>query len=157
MSIQFIYYAVIGLSLLAAAVSFFTMVQLVALRKRLEPLFQGSKGVDLEGVLAEQGRRMRDFEQEFRHLRDDVARLDVMATSSIQKVGIVRFNPFDDTGGDQSFAIALLDSQDNGIVVSSLHSREGTRIYGKAVVHRESRHHLSDEEREAIRRAVARE
>ena len=127
------------------------------LRQRFNDFFNVGKGEGLEGILAEQGKKARDMSEDLKRLRNDVARIDVMAETSIQKVGMVRFNPFDDTGGDQSFAVALLDSVDNGIAVSSLHSREGTRIYAKQIIKGESRNHLTEEEREAIRRAIARE
>jgi hypothetical protein len=67
----------------------------------------------------------------------------------------VRFNPFEDTGGNQSFALAILDAQGNGIVVSSLHSRTGTRFYGKAITGGRGETALSDEEAEALRLALA--
>ena len=71
-------------------------------------------------------------------------------------MGLVRFNPFPDTGGNQSFALALLDESDDGFVVSSLHSRTGTRIYAKAVVGGKADTSLSTEENEAIDQARAR-
>ncbi len=52
----------------------------------------------------------------------------------LQKIGFNRYNPFTDTGGDQSFSVTLLDENGNGIVISSLHSRENTRLYAKKVV-----------------------
>lgn len=71
-----------------------------------------------------------------------------------QKIGLVRFNPFKDTGGDQSFALALLDGNDNGVVISSLHSRVGSRWYAKTVVSgKGSEHELSEEELKAIKQA----
>jgi hypothetical protein len=73
---------------------------------------------------------------------------------AIQRVGLVRFNPFEDTGGNQSFAVALLDANDDGLVVSSLHARQGTRIYAKAVARGRPEAALSDEEAEALRRAT---
>jgi len=73
---------------------------------------------------------------------------------SVQRVGVVRFNPFSDTGSDQSFAVALLDAQGSGVVLSSLFSRASTRIFAKAVTEGESAHLLTDEEREAIERAL---
>jgi len=76
-----------------------------------------------------------------------------MAEISLQKVGVVRFNPFKDMGGDQSFSIALLDSRNNGLVVSSLYSREGNRVYAKPVKGGQSEYQLSEDEKEAIRRA----
>lgn len=72
---------------------------------------------------------------------------------NIQKTGTVRFNPFDNTGGDMSFSIALLDGYDNGIVISSLHGRERTRMYAKPIERGNSKYLLTDEEREAIRQA----
>lgn len=69
----------------------------------------------------------------------------------IQKVGLVRFNPFKDTGGDQSFILALVDAKETGIVISSLHTRTGTRWYAKKVVNGKGlEYELSDEERKAL-------
>lgn len=74
----------------------------------------------------------------------------------VQKIGLVRFNPFKDTGGDQSFSLAALDSQNNGFVFSSLHSRSGHRIYAKAIREGKSeKHELSDEENQAISLAMS--
>jgi hypothetical protein len=67
---------------------------------------------------------------------------------------MIRFNPFEDTGSDQSFAIALLDDARDGIVLSSLHGRANTRLFAKPVENGVSRHTLSDEESQAIRIAV---
>jgi len=72
----------------------------------------------------------------------------------IQKIGLVRFNPFKDTGGDQSFILALLDNQNSGVVVSALYSRGGTRWYAKKVEHGKGiEHELSEEEKNAIKDA----
>lgn len=72
----------------------------------------------------------------------------------IQKVGLLRFNPFKDTGGDQSFILSLVDANNSGIVISGLYSRSGTRWYAKKVVNgRGIEHALTDEEKEAIKLA----
>jgi hypothetical protein len=73
---------------------------------------------------------------------------------TIQRVGIVRFNPFSDTGSDQSFAVALLDGNGSGIVLSSLFSRSSTRMFAKSVIEGKSNHPLTDEERQAIEQAI---
>ncbi len=70
------------------------------------------------------------------------------------KAGMVRFNPFDQVGGDQSFAIALLDRENSGIVISSLYGRNQSRFYGKPIENGKSTYSLSDEEKEAIQRAI---
>ena len=72
----------------------------------------------------------------------------------IQKIGLLRFNPFKDTGGDQSFILALLDAKDTGVVITALYSRSGTRWYAKKVVHgKGSEHELSDDEKQALKLA----
>jgi hypothetical protein len=73
---------------------------------------------------------------------------------AIQHVGVVRFNPFEDTGSDQSFALALLDGDRDGVVVSSLHGRQTTRVFAKPIAGGASPHALSDEEADAIRLAL---
>lgn len=74
----------------------------------------------------------------------------------IQKVGLVRFNPFKDTGGDQSFILSLIDGNDTGVIISGLYSRSGTRWYAKRVVEGKGlEHELSEEEKKALKEARA--
>ena len=75
--------------------------------------------------------------------------------TSLGRIGLVRFNPFEDTGGNQSFALALIDSRGDGFVVSSLHARAGTRVYAKAIAGGTSEAALSTEESEALAQALA--
>ena len=82
--------------------------------------------------------------------------LEADGRKAIQRVGLVRYNPFEDTGGNQSFALALTDAGGDGFVVSSLHARTGTRIYAKVVSAGRSDAALSAEEAEALRLAMAR-
>jgi hypothetical protein len=82
------------------------------------------------------------------------ATIEERSHRSLQHIGMVRFNPFEDTGSDQSFAIALLDDRRDGVVISSLHGRTNTRLFAKPVNGGTSEHHLSDEEARAIRVAV---
>ena len=72
---------------------------------------------------------------------------------SVQKIGIVRFNPFKEVGSDQSFSIALLNREDTGIIITSLYNREGNRVYGKPVKNGKSSYSLSKEEQTAIEKA----
>jgi len=74
---------------------------------------------------------------------------------SIQKVGIVRYNPFSGAGGDQSFSIALLNGDNNGVVITSLYARDGNRVYGKSVRNSNSEYPLSEEEKKAIKSAMS--
>lgn len=70
----------------------------------------------------------------------------------IQKIGLVRFNPFKDTGGDQSFILSLVDGNDTGVIISGLYARSGTRWYAKKVIKGKSvEHELSEEEKKALK------
>ena len=72
----------------------------------------------------------------------------------IQRVGLLRYNPFSDTGGDQSFVLSLLDEENNGVVLSSLHRRDSTRVYAKTVKKGKGKPFaLSKEEEEVIKRS----
>jgi len=90
-------------SLVALIVSIFVLFKVLGFDRRLTEIFRGNKGKDLEGVISEATKRLVAIEKEFKNLRDDVARIDVMATDAVQKVGVVRFNPFDDTGRRENF------------------------------------------------------
>lgn len=82
--------------------------------------------------------------------------LEQQAKTAIHAVGIVRFNAFQDVGSDQSFAIALLDAEGNGAVVSTIHARTTSRTYAKPIVRYKSlRHELSKEEEKAVQLAIA--
>lgn len=72
----------------------------------------------------------------------------------IQKIGLVRFNPFRDAGGNQSFALSLLNEENSGIIITGLHARETTRVYIKDVHKGISKHELSQEEQNALNQAV---
>ena len=117
-------------------------------------MFKGTKATDLEGVIFEQIKRLRQTEKNLEELVKFSKYVEKMAQNSLQKVSVVRFNPFSDTGGDQSFSIACLDAQDNGFTLTSLFTREGTRIYTKPIVNSESKYPLTEEEKRAIGEAV---
>jgi len=87
-------------------------------------------------------------------LREETLALQDAVARAVQLVGIVRFDAFEDLGGMLSFAVAMLDREGSGVVLSSINGRNETRIYAKPVEHGGSRINLSGEEEEAIRRAL---
>lgn len=89
-------------------------------------------------------------------VKQAIVQIQKKDVSHVQKVGLVRFNPFRDAGGNQSFALAFLNGENTGIVLTGLHARETTRIYIKDVVKGTSRAELSKEEKEVIEMAIAR-
>jgi hypothetical protein len=72
----------------------------------------------------------------------------------LRKIGFRRFNPFHETGGNQSFILALLDSDNNGVILSSLHQRDVTRLYAKEIKNGNSEHKLSEEETEVLNETI---
>jgi hypothetical protein len=83
-------------------------------------------------------------------LEQGVARVADTLPRSVQGVGVVRYNPFPDMGSNMSFSLALLDGRANGVVVSVLTNRDGSRVFGKMVENGTSSYPLSDEERQAL-------
>jgi len=104
---------------------------------------------NLEEVLSQ----FKKLENNFETLSQELENLKKESKFSVQKVGIVRFNPFSEVGSDQSFSIALLDGNDNGEVITSLSPREGNRVYGKPIKGGTSEYSLSEEEKKAIEMA----
>jgi hypothetical protein len=124
------------------------------LDRRLAAITRGSEG-SLESILDAHLDKVYAMAKDLDDLGARTGTLEVGQRRALQRTGLVRFNPFEDTGGNQSFALAILDAQGSGIVVSSLHSRTGTRIYAKAVAGGRAEAALSDEEGEALRLALA--
>ena len=117
-------------------------------------LVSDSQGGSLQNLLDSHLGKVIEVGSKMEELAKLYDGLEVRSRGSLQHVGVVRFNPFEDTGSDQSFAIALLDDRRDGIVLSSLHGRGQTRVFAKPVEGGESKHQLSDEEAQAIRVAV---
>ncbi len=125
------------------------------LGNRLESITRGSDEQSLEAVLGSHLERVRQVVKDVDSVSARTAAVERDLLSSFARVGLVRFNPFEDTGGNQSFALALLDGRGDGFIVSSLHSRTGTRIYAKSIAKGASDAALSDEETAALKQALA--
>lgn len=86
---------------------------------------------------------------------EQIKKLEEKSLLNIQKVGLLRFNPFNDTGGDHSFILCLLDAHDTGVIISGLHTRSGTRWYAKKVTRGKGvEHALSKDEEKALQSAT---
>ena len=124
------------------------------LRRRLRRILSDSGTAGLDEILDGQSKRLEQLGSRVDALNALEQELEASTRLALQKVGVVRFNPFQDSGGDQSFAIAVLDQGGTGVVLSSLHGRAETRIFAKQVTNGHSKHSLSDEEQQAIRAAM---
>lgn len=123
------------------------------LKKKLGILF-GTSGKDAGNAEQETLRRLAKTEAKIENLEPRVNLLESISKTSVQKVGFLRFNPFRDTGGDQSFILVMLDRENNGVAVSSLYAREGIRLYAKEIFGGKSKHPLSAEEKKVLEDTV---
>jgi hypothetical protein len=146
-------FILLGLLSILLIWNIFLHIKFWQIKRKLKTFFNGRKASDLEGVLFEEIKRLKKAEGDINELFKLSKNLNEMAVRSIQKVGIIRFNPFKETGGDQSFVIALLDANDNGVVISSLFTRQGTRIYSKPIEQGKSKYPLTQEQKKAIHQA----
>lgn len=99
----------------------------------------------------------KDLKEVLKHLKrleESHEKISRQFDNSLQKIGIVRFNPFEEIGGDQSFSIALLDAHNNGFIITSLYGREANRVYAKPVKNGSSVYSLAKEEKEALNKAI---
>ena len=147
-----------GLVIVVLALAFAVVGLIRRVRKlggRLESLTQGGDESSLEAVLGSHLERVNRAVSDVDVVAARTAVLERDVQGTFGRVGFVRFNPFEDTGGNQSFALAMLDGRGDGFVVSSLHARAGTRVYAKAIAAGSSEAALSDEESEALKQALA--
>lgn len=155
---EIVAFAALGLSLVLLLLLWFQARRLGRLEARLKALTVGTgSGVErmsLFDLVSWQANRLDGVRSEVVDLKTTVEALEAITRRSVQRVGFVRYNPFEDTGGDQSFALALLDGQGNGVIFSSLHMRTATRFYAKPVKGGTSLLSLSDEEVTALKQAM---
>jgi len=124
------------------------------LKKNNCELLKGVDGKNLEQILNLHIERVEKAVQQNVKIEKELSEFKEFSKHFLQKVGFKRFNPFQNTGGDQSFAFAILDNDNNGIVISSMHAREGTRVFAKPVKNgKENKYKFSDEEASVVEKA----
>jgi len=130
------------------------MRQWSLLRRNINILKRGAEGPSLVEMVAEHMEEVRENTRQMQELsRKHDYVLDVLA-GAVQRVAVVRFDAFEDMGGKLSYAVALLDDERNGVILTSIYGRTECRTYAKAVRNGRSSHTLSREEDEALRRAI---
>ncbi|OGH48119.1 MAG: hypothetical protein A3A51_01355 [Candidatus Levybacteria bacterium RIFCSPLOWO2_01_FULL_39_10] len=115
-------------------------------------LTEGTTNTGLKPLLEELISQNREYKKDIEKLGAWCDRIEKEGSFHIQRVGLLRFNPFKDTGGDQSFILSLVDKNDTGVIISGLYSRSGLRWYAKKIKNgKGEEHELSDEEKKALR------
>ena len=131
-------------------------IQINRLRKKSHEFFAGGKVNNLEDLILSQAKSIKTLDKDIQELYDISNQINALAFRGFHKLGAVRFNPFKDVGGDQSFSVALLNGKNDGLTISSLFTREGSRVYTKTITAGISeKHPLTEEEKEAIKLALS--
>ncbi len=143
------------LSLMTLITTIIITVRSQKLFKTTKVLFTGKKGADLETIIVNQAKKLNDFDREIQELFNISNTINSHTQKCLDKISIIRFDPFGDRSGNQSFVIALLNNKNDGFVLSALHTREGTRVYTKQISKGKSinNNELTKEELDAIKQA----
>ncbi len=144
------------LSAVAVAVAGISLYKSWQTQKRIEDIFAGLEhdDQDISQTIEKYFTQIKSTDAKLSKIQSNYQHLSKIAATSLQKTAIVRFNPFKNTGGDQSFALSLLDNHNSGFMLTSIHSREGTRVYIKPIHYGTSDHTLSKEEQSALDSAM---
>ena len=145
---------VIVINILLFILYFMNVNKLNKLRKAYSSFMNRlGNGSNLDEMMKQYIRKVEDVERENKELRKYCQEIEQNGKSHIQKIGMVRYNAFKDTGSDLSFTLALLDDEDNGVVLNGIYSFEASNIYAKPIKKGQSSYVLSEEEKIAIDKA----
>lgn len=111
-------------------------------------------GNDLDQMIKNYIEKVEQTDKNNEEIMNYCKKIDNEIMGCIQKMGIVRYNAFKDTGSDLSFTLALLDKYNNGVVLNGIYARDSSNIYAKPIENGESKYVLSNEEKEAIKKAI---
>lgn len=151
MNLDLNFYLIIAIAIWLVILTFFLIYLFLHYNKL-------TKGVSQKDLISALNRFISQTETNSDAIKELSERLDQNIEDGkehFQRLGFVRYNPFTDTGGDQSFSLCLLDEKGDGIVISSLHSRENTRLYSKQISSGQVENQvLSKEEQQVIKQAL---
>lgn len=132
-----------------------SIVKLTKLQDRYNKFIKKlGNGNNIEEDLENYMYRVDRVEKQNAEISNYIKNIDKDVEGCIQKVGIVRYNAFKDTGSNLSFALALLDDKNNGVVLNGIYSREMSNIYAKPIENGKSEYTISEEEKEAVLKAI---
>ncbi|WP_026759593.1 DUF4446 family protein [Selenomonas ruminantium] len=125
------------------------------MKKRYRKMMNGVDGDNLERLLMGHIDEVRHVVEENQRLDTENRRMDELLNMAVTRVGMVRFRAFEDMGSDLSYAVALLDAHNNGVVLSSIFGREDSRSYAKPIEDGKSSYPMTQEEEQALKEAMA--
>lgn len=129
-------------------------IRLGSLKKKYNFFMQGENGASLERKLSVEVSEIRDAAKGLETMMTEQAAIRNIQSNTIQKIGFIKYNAFENIGNDLSFALTLLDGNNNGICISSIYGRNESRIFSKPIVKGKSLVSLSQEELESLNEAL---
>ncbi len=143
----------IAFFVLSGALFLMAAIWMVITEKRLKRFFLGKKAKDLEDTIITLENDIAKFRKEKEIIEKEIITINSKLKKSIRGLETIRFNPFPDQGSNQSFAIGMLNEENDGLVISSLYSRERMSIFAKPIKNGVSEYELTTEEKEALGKA----
>lgn len=132
-----------------------TLCKLKKLRKRVDTLTRGKDTESMEDTILKFFERIEALESHEQGIEDNIQKIKENLKMTYQKKGMVKYDAFREMSGALSYSVALLDQENNGVLITSMYSREGCYSYAKEIVRGESELNLSEEEAEALKQAIA--
>ena len=129
-------------------------IRLGSLKKKYDFFMQGEHGASLERKLSVEVSEIRDAAKGLEYLLSEQVAIRNIQSNTLQKIGFIKYNAFENIGNDLSFALTLLDGNNNGICISSIYGRNESRIFSKPIVKGKSLVSLSQEELESLNEAL---
>ena len=155
---QLMFYITIALSvvcIMLAVVIIIVLCKLKNIKRRVDDLTRGKDAESLEDIIINYLQRVESLEEGEEITRAALSAIKDNLKITYQKTGLVKYDAFREMSGALSYSLALLDKENNGILISSMYSREGCYTYAKEIAHGESKINLSEEEAEALKQAIA--
>lgn len=147
MSITILFYIVSAFVLII-------LLWILIIEIRLKRIFAGTKAKNLEESLVILGKKLKDFEENQSKIDKHLLTIDNRLNKSIRNIETLRFNPFVEAGGNQSFAVAFLNDEGDGVILSSLYARDRMSVFAKPILKGKSSFELSSEEKSVLNKAI---
>lgn len=126
---------------------------IIKLQKRMRNLFMGTNAQNLEQVINILGHHVEKLEKDRDYIFNHLKIVDKKLSKSVRNIETLRFNPFEESGSNQSFAIAMLNDEGNGVILSSLYARDRMSVFAKPIVAGNSSQDLTEEEKKVFDKA----
>lgn len=144
----------VGIILVLFIMNIVALVKLANVKKKYNAFMEGKDAKSLEDTILKRFREVDDLKGSQELQDKDIQVLKETILKTYQKFGLVKYDAFNEMGGQLSFSLAMLDKRNNGFLLNTVHNREGSYTYAKEIFDGKSEIDLSEEEKEALRKAI---